>query len=628
MSIIFPVCTHEGDRMHFVNRTTLFEREYSTKHPRILELISTISDIMSWIRLVIIYDSHGLNLLWDFYDSVETKYTPAAFFDVQDWKGQETSLLLMIHKQYFPNISIILFGGHDVLNILAIANRLDARSNRTTDFSHKSFWIFVPGDDDTCVFSVLDTRQIVLENIAIISCFESSVGVFTFTLSSRRFVLVDTYTKSTLFPNGVYGFNGRHFIITSHVAPQFFLKHNDSGNITYSGYAKTFCDAMSTFLNFTYSFVEPEDNQWGNLINGSWDGLVAQLMRREVDMAVAELTLTPDRETVVDFILPPFFTQGLGMVFRKEDDSIKGWLNIMQPFQLQVYYVLFSAAVGICIVFYILEKVNPVNKDNAHRTSPTSEFMGVSNLFLSVAGCLFLGGDGIRPRTWTGRILTFSIWLFCVVIAATYSGNLTASLSVRREKKPFNSLEEMVELEGWRWGVHPATLTAALLKEAKRADMRKAWSKILEFNKSDPGVLSTIATEHIDRVTKGHYAYISLDPLLFKLSRNDCTFDTITNVLATQHVALALPTDSPLAPEIQRFMFHLFDGGVLKRWEQARYKDKRPKECLHSDSTELKAMYLDDIKGAFAALGFGVAFALSVLFCEHTLRFLSKLKGT
>jgi len=49
------------------------------------------------------------------------------------------------------------------------------------------------------------------------------------------------------------------------------------------------------------------------------------------------------------------------------------------------------------------------------------------------------------PESNAGRTFVSCWWLFCIVIVATYCGNLIAFLTVTKETAPFNTLDEMVE---------------------------------------------------------------------------------------------------------------------------------------------------------------------------------------
>ena len=57
------------------------------------------------------------------------------------------------------------------------------------------------------------------------------------------------------------------------------------------------------------------------------------------------------------------------------------------------------------------------------------------------------------PDSWAGRTFISSWWLFCIVVVATYCGNLIAFLTVSKGKPPFASLEGLLLVKDeFRWG--------------------------------------------------------------------------------------------------------------------------------------------------------------------------------
>lgn len=66
--------------------------------------------------------------------------------------------------------------------------------------------------------------------------------------------------------------------------------------------------------------------------------------------------------------------------------------------------------------------------------------------------CRSLGGAYL-PRTQSGRSVLACWWLLTVILAATYSGNLIAFLTVTTEKPPFDTLGEMVDQNEYKWGL-------------------------------------------------------------------------------------------------------------------------------------------------------------------------------
>ena len=62
---------------------------------------------------------------------------------------------------------------------------------------------------------------------------------------------------------------------------------------------------LSFYFNFSKS------------LGGQWSGLVGDLVKGEIDIAVAGMTMTSEREEVIDFVAPYFDQSGISIVLRK-----------------------------------------------------------------------------------------------------------------------------------------------------------------------------------------------------------------------------------------------------------------------------------------------------------------------
>ena len=61
---------------------------------------------------------------------------------------------------------------------------------------------------------------------------------------------------------------------------------------------------------FFYSAVYVEGDSWGTQHeNGSWSGVVGKIVRKEVDFAATELTMTADRLDFIEFTTPVYTTK-------------------------------------------------------------------------------------------------------------------------------------------------------------------------------------------------------------------------------------------------------------------------------------------------------------------------------
>ena len=62
---------------------------------------------------------------------------------------------------------------------------------------------------------------------------------------------------------------------------------------------------LSNRLNFSFTLQEnPPDWHWGDLINGTWTGMIGQIYRQEKDMTMNAMYYEIDKYTDLDLSIP------------------------------------------------------------------------------------------------------------------------------------------------------------------------------------------------------------------------------------------------------------------------------------------------------------------------------------
>ncbi|KAL2085941.1 hypothetical protein ACEWY4_019261 [Coilia grayii] len=88
------------------------------------------------------------------------------------------------------------------------------------------------------------------------------------------------------------------------------------GNDRYEGFCVDMLRELAEILKFKYRIHLVGDGVYGvSGANGTWTGMVGELMTRKADLAVAGLTITAEREKVIDFS-KPFMTLGISIMYR------------------------------------------------------------------------------------------------------------------------------------------------------------------------------------------------------------------------------------------------------------------------------------------------------------------------
>ena len=93
---------------------------------------------------------------------------------------------------------------------------------------------------------------------------------------------------------------------------------------------------MSDRLNFSYHLQDqPPDGFWGELINGSWVGMLGQVVRQEKDFLINGMALVLDRYSAADFSVP-YFSDSYSITLQVPEKSVN----------------LYCVCVCVCVCIY------------------------------------------------------------------------------------------------------------------------------------------------------------------------------------------------------------------------------------------------------------------------------------
>jgi ABC-type amino acid transport substrate-binding protein len=186
--------------------------------------------------------------------------------------------------------------------------------------------------------------------------------------------------------------------------------------------------------------------------------LLPAVQRGDADVAIAAVTMTSDRERIVDFSLP-YFDSGLQIMVRTQNDStfVAAFLSI--PWLAIIELV----SVAIAIVFVLANLVWLIErKHDPHFQKPYFRALG-EGLWVTML-IIATGEHGERDaaNVWK-RMLVPAMWLIGVVLIAQLTATVTSSQTVARLQ---SSIHGPDDLPGKTIGTVPATPAADYL--AKR----------------------------------------------------------------------------------------------------------------------------------------------------------------
>ncbi len=267
-------------------------------------------------------------------------------------------------------------------------------------------------------------------------------------------------------------------------------------------------------LHLRYRFAE-EPN-----VQGLIDGVAAG----KYDAAVAALTVTATRESIVDFT-QPFYVTGLGIAVPAGGEA--SWAPVIHTLTsfgfAQAVAVLVGLALAVGLVIWLFER-----RHNEQFGGSATKGLSSGVWWSTVAMTQRYTGE-LGPRTLPGRLVAI-IWMVgSIVTIAIFTASVTSSLTIRHLQ---GNVHEVSDLASVRVGAVAGTSTEdtlAMLHIAYR-----------EYATPQDG-LKALRTHALD-------AFVYDKPLLAWIIHTQFTssIELIDTTFETQEYAFALPNGSPL----------------------------------------------------------------------------------
>ncbi|XP_015589085.1 glutamate receptor 1 [Cephus cinctus] len=444
----------------------------------------------------------------------------------------------------------------------------------------------------------------------------------------------------------------RTYIVTTIVEEPYIMMRKSepgeilTGNDRFEGYCKDLADLIAKKLGITYELRIVKDKKYGTEnpdIPGGWDGMVGELIRKEADIAIAPMTITSERERVIDFS-KPFMSLGISIMIKKPVKQKPGVFSFLNPLSKEIWVCVIFSYIGVSIVLFIVSRFSPYewrvlqisggtdpamvargdpSMQHPHgphgspRTSHSSmanDFSILNSLWFSLGAFMQQGCD-ISPRSISGRIVGSVWWFFTLILISSYTANLAAFLTVERMVAPINSPEDLASQTEVQYG----TLYHGSTWDFFRKSQISLYSKMWEFMNSRQNMFVRSYDEGIRRVrmSKGKYALLIESPKNEYINeREPCDTMKVGRHLDAKGFGVATPLGSPLKDSINLAVLSLKETGELTKLTNRWWYDRT--ECRQGDKQDASRneLSLSNVAGIFYILIGGLLVALAVALLE------------
>ncbi|XP_071747530.1 glutamate receptor ionotropic, kainate 2 isoform X1 [Lepeophtheirus salmonis] len=459
---------------------------------------------------------------------------------------------------------------------------------------------------------VLEVIELKKDGLVKVGTWNDNTGVnFTRNFTESYTEIVESLQNKTL-------------VVTTIYSPPYSMYRDSSkrltGNDVFEGYAIDLIAEVAEILKFNYTFKWVDDQKYGkrNKETGEWNGMMGELLAQKADLAIADLTITYEREQAVDFTMP-YMNLGVSILYKKPTRKPPNLFSFLSPLSLDVWIYMATAYLGVSVLLFILARFSPYEWDNPHPCADepdvlVNEFSLVNSMWFTI-GSLMQQGSDLAPKAISTRMVAGMWWFFTLIMISSYTANLAAFLTVERMESPIESAEDLSKQTKIKYGCVESGSTGAFFRDSKIPTYQRMWS-FMESTK--PVVFTKGNPEGIERVKKenGNYAFLMESTTIEYVVERECDTTQIGGLLDSKSYGIALPPGSPYRMPISSAILKLQEGGRLHLLKRRWFSEERGGGVCKKDDDRAQAneLSLANVGGVFVVLlaGMGIACLVAV----------------
>uniref|UniRef100_A0A061QLN3 Glutamate receptor 1 n=1 Tax=Cupiennius salei TaxID=6928 RepID=A0A061QLN3_CUPSA len=406
--------------------------------------------------------------------------------------------------------------------------------------------------------------------------------------------------------------------VTSILTSPYLMKREPfedfSGNDRYEGFCKDLLEKLSERFGFKFVITPVKDGRYGDDKSGDWNGMIGELLRREADIAIADLTIIYKREAAVDFTMP-FMNLGISILFKKPEKQSPPMFSFLKPLSLEVWFYMGTGYLGVSLFLFILARLSPYEWVNPHPCDTENDVVEnqftLLNSFWFTIGSIMQQGSDILPRAISTRIVASSWWFFTLIMISSYTANLAAFLTAQRMTSPIESAADLAKQTTIQYGSVQGGSTQNFFKESKYPIYQRMWS-FMESQR--PSVFAEDNHKGIERVRMGNYAFLMESTSIEYVTERNCDLTRIGGNLDSKGYGIATPPGSPYRSILSSGILYLQESQQLQILKDKWWK--APNKCPDDSGLASAEMGIRNVGGVFLVLGIGSCLGIVIVVME------------
>ncbi|EDW96161.1 uncharacterized protein Dyak_GE25051 [Drosophila yakuba] len=390
------------------------------------------------------------------------------------------------------------------------------------------------------------------------------------------------------------------------------------GNNQYQGYGVDLIKELADKLGFNFTFRDG-GNDYGsfNKSTNSTSGMLKEIVEGRADLAITDLTITSEREEVIDFSIP-FMNLGIAILYVKPQKAPPALFSFMDPFSSEVWLYLGIAYLGVSLCFFIIGRLSPIEWDNPYPCIEEPEELEnqftINNSLWFTTGALLQQGSEIAPKALSTRTISAIWWFFTLIMVSSYTANLAAFLTIENPTSPINSVKDLADnKDDVQYGAKRTGSTRNFFSTSEEP----IYIKMNEYLNAHPEMLMENNQQGVDKVKAGtKYAFLMESTSIEFNTVRECNLTKVGDPLDEKGYGIAMVKNWPYRDKFNKALLELQEQGVLARLKNKWWNEVGAGVCsAKSDNNGPSELGVDNLSGIYVVLIIGsiISMIISIL---------------
>ncbi|XP_046669515.1 glutamate receptor ionotropic, kainate 2-like [Homalodisca vitripennis] len=395
------------------------------------------------------------------------------------------------------------------------------------------------------------------------------------------------------------------------------------GNDRYEGMGIDVIQELAALHGFNYTFRVQADGSSGNpdKVTGEWTGMIGEVLSGRADLAIADITITREREKDADFTLP-FLDLGISILYKKPMKMPPNLFSFLLPFSSHVWYATVAAYLGVSLLLFVIARITPREWINPYPCIEEPKLLenqfSLNNALWFTLGSIMQQGSEIAPIAVSTRMVAGIWWFFTLIMVSSYTANLAAFLTIESTHPKFRTVGDLANQKPLkiRYGARAGGSTANFFRDSNDTTYTKMW----QFMQENPDVMVATNEDGVARVMSNteDYAFLMESTSISYEVQRKCDLTQVGGLLDNKGYGIAMRKNSWYRGVLSSSIVQLQETGKLRLLYDKWWKEKRGGGSCNDDEPGGDAAELDlnNVGGVFLVLLIGASCACFIAFIE------------